>query len=196
MSLGKQAKTLTKPQIDAVLGYLAKTRYPVRDRVIFLLSVKAGLRAKEIASLTWAMVTDAEGTLSDTISLTDIASKGRGGRVIPINKDLRAALAALKAEVDKASRQSPFVVTTERAGRTSSYAIVNKFAAWYRALGFSGASSHSGRRTAITQWARKISTVGGSLRDVQLLAGHSALSTTQRYIESDGLAQRRVVELV
>ena len=196
MSLGKQAKTLTKPQIDAVLGYLAKTRYPVRDRVIFLLSVKAGLRAKEIASLTWSMVTDAEGTLSDTISLTDIASKGRGGRVIPINKDLRVALVALKDGADKASRPSVYVVTTERAGRTSSFAIVNKFAAWYRALGFNGASSHSGRRTAITAWARRISTVGGSLRDVQLLAGHSALSTTQRYIESDGLAQRRVVELV
>ena len=196
MSLGKQAKTLTKPQIEAVLGYLGKTRYPVRDRVIFLLSVKAGLRAKEIASLTWTMVTDAEGALADAISLTDIASKGRGGRVIPISKDLKLALAALKASADKAPRASPYVVTTERAGNTSSFAIVNKFAAWYRALGFSGASSHSGRRTAITQWARKISTVGGSLRDVQLMAGHTALSTTQRYIESDGLAQRRVVELV
>ena len=164
--------------------------------MIFLLSVKAGLRAKEIASLTWAMVTDAEGALTDAISLTDIASKGRGGRVIPINKELRAALAALKADAAKAGRQSPFVVMTERASRTSSFAIVNKFGAWYQGLGFSGASSHSGRRTAITQWARKISTVGGSLRDVQMLAGHSALSTTQRYIESDGLAQRRVVELV
>ena len=196
MSLGKQAKTLTKPQMDAVLAYLTSTRHPIRNRVIFLLSVKAGLRAKEIASLTWAMVTDAEGSLTDAISLTDVASKGRGGRVIPINKDLQRALMALKAEADKATRPSPFVITSERAGSTSSYAIVNKFAAWYRALGFSGASSHSGRRTAITQWARKISTVGGSLRDVQLLAGHSALSTTQRYIESDGLAQRRVVELV
>ena len=112
MSLGKQAKTLTKPQIDAVLGFLAKTRHPIRDRVIFLLSVKAGLRAKEIASLTWAMVTDAEGALTDAISLTDIASKGRGGRVIPINKELRAALAALKAEADTASRRSLFVITT------------------------------------------------------------------------------------
>ena len=196
MSLAKQAKTLTKPQIEAVLGYLAKTRYPARDRVIFLLSVKAGLRAKEIASLTWAMVTDAEGVLTDAISLTDVASKGRGGRVIPIAKELRAALVALKAEADQLTRPSPFVITSERAGRTSSFAIVNKFAAWYRALGFSGASSHSGRRTAITNWARKISTVGGSLRDVQMLAGHSALSTTQRYIEGAEEARWRVVDTV
>ena len=153
------------------------------------------MRAKESASLTWTMVTDAEGVLTDVISLTDIASKGRGGREIPINKDLRVALAALKTEADKATRPSPFVITSERAGSTSSYAIVNKFAAWYRALGFSGASSHSGRRTAITNWARKISTVGGSLRDVQMLAGHSALSTTQRYIEGAEEARRRVVEL-
>ena len=196
MALGKQAKILTKPQMESVLAYLTSTRHPMRNRVIFLLSVKAGLRAKEIASLTWAMVTDAEGTLTDVISLTDIASKGRGGRVIPINKDLQRALMALRAEVEKATRPSPFVITSERAGSTSSYAIVNKFAAWYRALGFNGASSHSGRRTAITAWARKISTVGGSLRDVQLMAGHSALSTTQRYIEGAEEARRRVVELV
>jgi len=133
--------------------------------------------------------------MASRLSLTAIASKGRGGRVIPINQDLKSALVAFKDGANKASRPSAYVVTTERAGRNSSYPLVNKFAAWYRALGFSGASSHSSRRTALTQWARKISTVGGSLRDVRLLAGHSALSTTQRYIESDGLNQRRVVEL-
>jgi hypothetical protein len=52
MGLGKQAKTLTKGQVDAVMGYLAKTRWPTRNRLILLLSVKAGLRAKEIACLT------------------------------------------------------------------------------------------------------------------------------------------------
>ena len=66
----------------------------------------------------------------------------------------------------------------------------------YRTLGISGASSHSGRRTAITLWARRTPTVGGSLRDVQLLAGHSALGTTQRYIEGSDEAKRRVVEMV
>jgi integrase/recombinase XerD len=57
MGLGKQAKTLTKAQVDAALNYLSSSRYPLRNRVILLLSVKAGLRAKEIASLTWEMIT-------------------------------------------------------------------------------------------------------------------------------------------
>ena len=73
MGLGKQAKTLTKGQVDAVLGYLAKTRWPTRNRVIFLLSVKAGLRAKEIACLTWRMVTDARGQIGQAIHLEDTA---------------------------------------------------------------------------------------------------------------------------
>jgi site-specific recombinase XerD len=42
----------------------------------------------------------------------------------------------------------------------------------------------------------KISQVGGSLRDVQALAGHSSLNMTQRYIESDEEAKRKIVELV
>ena len=74
--------------------------------------------------------------------------------------------------------------------------IINLFAAWYKTVGLKGCSSHSGRRTFITNAARKISTVGGSLRDVQMLAGHKALSTTQRYIEGDVEAQKRVVDLV
>src|SRR5882762_6839005 len=66
----------------------------------------------------------------------------------------------------------------------------------YRDLGFVGCSSHSGRRTFITNAARKISTVGGSLRDVQMLAGHTNLRTTQRYIDANPEAQVRIVELV
>ena len=60
---GKQAKIVSPTQERAILGYLATTRYPARDRVIFLLSMKAGLRAKEMASLIWAMITDAQGHL-------------------------------------------------------------------------------------------------------------------------------------
>ena len=79
---------------------------------------------------------------------------------------------------------------------TTAQVIVNSFAEWYRKLGFVGCSSHSGRRSFITQAARKASLVGGSLRDVQALAGHASLTTTSRYIEADGEAQARLVNIV
>jgi integrase len=192
MSLTKQAKILSKHQIALTNALLQQTRYPTRYQVIFLLSVKAGLRAKEIASLTWDMITDAECHLGNAIHLRDGASKGNSGRIVPLNKELRAILSALHKE----HGASPYVITTERAQKTSAAAIVNLFACWYRAAGLRGCSSHSGRRTFITNAARKISTVGGSLRDVQMLAGQRALGTTQRYIEADVEAQKRVVELV
>ena len=200
MALGKQAKTLTPKQIEVALSYLATTRHGLRNRVIFLMSVKAGLRAKEIAALTWSMVVDASGQLGSTINLTNDASKGNsGGRVIPMNKELRATL---QQWFDQAQQRKSFdlhtarVVTTERGASTSAQSMVNMFAGWYRDLGFVGCSSHSGRRSFITNAARKISTVGGSVRDVQLMAGHSNLNTTQRYIEVDAECQRRVVDLV
>ena len=69
--------------------FLQRTRYPLRNRVILLLSVKAGLRAKEIAALTWDMLTDAEGNLGSALHLRNEASKGHSGRVIPLNRDLK-----------------------------------------------------------------------------------------------------------
>ena len=83
MALGKQAKILTKKQIDQLIWYVGTLRHPLRNEVIVMLSVKAGLRAKEIAGLSWSMVTDADGDIGTSIHLTDKASKGRGGRVIP-----------------------------------------------------------------------------------------------------------------
>jgi integrase/recombinase XerD len=158
MGLGKQAKTLSKGQVEAVLGYLAKTRNPARNRVIFLLSAKAGLRAKEITRLTWWMTNDPQGDIGRTICLQDSASKGKSGRMIPLNDEVRDALIEYRKQV--ISFAGPFVISTERALSTSPQAIVNMFQRWYRHLGFVGCSSHSGRRTFITNAARKISTVG------------------------------------
>jgi integrase/recombinase XerD len=70
------------------------------------------------------------------------------------------------------------------------------FKRWYRDVGLLGCSSHSGRRTFITNAAKKISIVGGSLRDVQALAGHSSLAVTQRYIDGDSEARRKIVDLL
>ncbi|NRQ25862.1 Tyrosine recombinase XerD [Aliiroseovarius sp. xm-g-7] len=199
MALGKQAKVLSKKQIDQLLWYVGTLRRPLRNEVIVMLSVRAGLRAKEIASLTWAMVTDADGNISDRIHLTDKASKGRSGRIIPLNMKLRQKLEDLLDEAKQTRKfdiATAHVVTTERAAKTSAQTIVNMFASWYTDVGLLGCSSHSGRRTFITNAARNISTVGGSLRDVQMLAGHSSLAVTQRYIEGDKAARAKIVEII
>ena len=193
MGLGKQAKTLSKGQIEAMLAYLSTTRHPARNRLIFLLSAKAGLRAKEIARLTWWMTNDSQGEIGRTICLQDSASKGKSGRRIPLGNEVREALIEYRRTVPHAG---PDVISTERSLATSPQAIVNMFHRWYRQLGFVGCSSHSGRRTFITSAARKISTVGGSLKDVQELAGHANLRTTQRYIDANPDAQVRVVGLI
>jgi integrase/recombinase XerD len=74
--------------------------------------------------------------------------------------------------------------------------IVNWFATAYRTIGVDGCSSHSGRRTFITRAARVVHQAGASLRDVQLLAGHRSIQTTQRYIDGDTDAQRKLVSLI
>src|SRR5437660_10137387 len=96
--LTKQAKMVSPRELQRLLDRVPHGRHSERDRVMVLLSFKAGLRAKEIAGLTWSMVTDASGDLSDRIALPNRASKGkRGGRTIPLHNDLRAALTALQS---------------------------------------------------------------------------------------------------
>ena len=199
MGVSKQAKTLSDSQVKALTTYLSTSRNPKRNLTILYLSVKAGLRAKEIAALTWKMTLDGEGDLGTSINLTNKASKGRSGRIIPINKTLSFALKDLLNE-SRTSRsfdlETSYVVTTERSKATSAQVIVNMFKDWYSRLGFVGCSSHSGRRTMITNAAKKVGLVGGSLRDVQLLAGHSSFQTTQRYIDYDTEAQRSLMNLI
>jgi integrase/recombinase XerC len=194
---GKQAKIVSPTQERAILGYLDTTRYPARDRVMFLLSMKAGLRAKEMASLTWAMVTDAAGQVAEVMHVPNRASKGTtGGRTIPLHPDLQAALMVLQTRRgDMATPERPNLFS-ERGGGLSPTTVRLWFHRLYTSLKMDGCSSHLGRRTFITRAARKVSQVGGSLRDVQELAGHTSLAMTQRYIEGDTEAKRKLVALL
>src|ERR1700693_3319480 len=94
--VGKRAKILSPAHVDDLLFYAQQTRYPVRNQAIVLLSVKAGLRAAEIANLTWAMVMDPTGEIATTLELWDCVAKKRSGRVIPLHAALRDALIELR----------------------------------------------------------------------------------------------------
>ena len=196
MALGKQAKIISDKQVRAVLVELGTRRYPARDRAMFMLSLKAGMLAKGIALITWIMAMDAEGGVADVIALENRAAKGKLGRVIPVHADLKAALVELQRERREKVRPDLPVIHSERDRGLSPGAVAVWFHRLYSDLGMVGCSSHSGRRTFITRAARKIGEVGGSLRDVQQLAGHSNLGTTARYIEGDHDAQRKVVALI
>jgi integrase/recombinase XerD len=164
---------------------------------MFLLSVKAGLRAKEIAALTWSMVTDAEGRVAETLPLQNRATKGQtGGRSIPLHADLQAALGVLQSWRGEAAAPQHPVIFSERGRGLSAAGVQLWFHRLYTSLGLAGCSSHSGRRTFITRAVRKVSEVGGSLRDVQQLAGHTSLAMTQRYIEGDTDAKRKLIALI
>ena len=198
MFIGKQAKILSDKQQNLTLAHLETTRYPLRNKIIFLLSFKEGLRAKEISKLAWCMVCNSDGKIADVINLSNNASKGKySGRIIPMHKELKILLGELLAEKQKDeyfSLDKP-VIDTERGEHTTPQVIVNFFYHLYKTIGFNGCSSHSGRRTFITNAAKHISLVGGTLNDVRLLAGHSSLATTQRYIAYDTEAQRKIVEM-
>jgi integrase/recombinase XerD len=189
---GKQAKIITPGMLKRMTGYVRRSRYPRRNRVIVLLSAKAGLRACEIADLEWSMVLDGKGHIGWSLSVWDAVAKKNSGRRIPLHPDLRRALIELSDEV---GRFGP-IIHSERGGAMTANSIVNWFIMMYRELGFEGCSSHSGRRSFITTAARSLARTGGSLRDIQLLAGHRSIETTQGYIDGDTDAQRRLVALI
>jgi integrase/recombinase XerD len=189
---GKQAKILSDQQTKSLLVFASTSRNPRLNRLILLLSLKAGLRAGEIAKLTWDMVVGPTGEIGSVIELRDRAAKKKSGRLIPIHPSLRAALAAWR----KLTTGTGPVIRSERGGPMTPVSIVNWFAIAYRAVGLAGCSSHSGRRTFITRAARLVHKAGGSLRDVQLLAGHRSIQTTQRYIDGDTDAQRKLVSMI
>lgn len=188
------AKVLEPGDVQRMLVHVDGLRHPRRNRVIVLLSFKAGLRACEIAGLRWSMVLTSSGAVDETLAIAaDIAKMGAARR-LPLHHDLSRALKALHRSAGH-PREGP-VVRSERDGHMTARSIVNWFAGIYRVLDLQGCSSHSGRRTFITQAARLVAKTGGSLRDVQELAGHRAITTTERYIEGDRASQRKLISLL
>jgi integrase/recombinase XerD len=186
-----KAKTLSNEQLSAVLGYIGETsKHPIRDYVIVLLSFKAGLRVGEIAGLQWSDVTDAFGNVGREINgerffevPRAIAKKG-SGRVIPIHPALFAALTALRGTLPpEITKGRHHVIRGSNRPAIEANALQQYLRRLYIRCGLEGCSSHSGRRSFITQASRVAAHHGCSLRDVQKLAGHRDIATTETYID-------------
>ena len=78
---GRQAKIITPYMLKRMLSCVRRTSsLPLRDEAIILLSVKAGLRACEIAKLEWSMVLDGRGRVGDVVHIRNAIAKGGTGR--------------------------------------------------------------------------------------------------------------------
>lgn len=188
------ARVVEAADVRRLLVHVRSLRHGARNELMVLLSFKAGLRAGEIAGLDWRMVLTSTGRVDEQLRIANGIAKYGSGRIIPMHDHLRAALRRYHRDCGR-PRDGP-VVRSERGTAMTAKSVVNWFGAVYAELGLIGCSSHSGRRTFITRSARAISRAGGSLRDVQELAGHRALTTTERYIQGDRVAQRRLIRLI
>ena len=116
-------------------------------------------------------------------------TKGGKPRTVPVNKELRSALQAYRTECRRTGDDD--VLFKCRHAKPGEPMSANAVTAWFRdlyvrRLGWTGYSSHSGRRTFATQAARKATTVGGSLRDV-----HSTARARQPDDRRSGISNRR-----
>ncbi|MGY4398051.1 integrase [Sphingomonas sp. UYAg733] len=188
------ARVLEVADVRRLIGHVRDHRHATRNHVIIMLSFKAGLRACEISGLDWSMILRPDGQLASLLSLAGTITKNGLARRIPIHPDLKASLQRHRLEQGR-PRDGP-VIQSERGTHMTARSIVNWFIATYAELGLDGCSSHSGRRTFITRSARMLAKTGGSLRDIQELVGHRDLATTQRYIEGNRDAQRKLINLI
>jgi integrase/recombinase XerD len=194
LSMATSAKVLAPGELRRVQARASRGRFAHRNKVIIMLSFKAGLRACEIAGLTWAMVLAADGRIGSSLAIDGLIAKNGRARRVPMHPELKRALQNLH-KVCGHPVGGP-VVRSQRGSHMTPRSVVNWFSELYERVGLAGCSSHSGRRTFITLTARMLGRAGGSLRDVQELAGHRSITTTERYIEGDRDAQRKLVAML
>ena len=187
----RQAQTLNETQLRRVIQYCRSRRHPVRDETIIIVSFYAGLRAKEIAALTVDNVFNEEGAVRTQFILSPEQSKGGRTRTVYLNQRLRKSLAEYSSTIRLSDPQRP-LFASQKGGHFSANTMCQLFLEICKACGFKDASSHSGRRTYITRLANK----GVGVRLLAELAGHSHISTTQRYIDVNSEQLANAVELL
>lgn len=186
-----QAKTFTATEFAQILEFVATRRYAQRNRMLLLMSFWSGMRVGEIASLLVDDVVDARGTVKQEIRLPAAQTKGNYARTVFLPEKLRTELQLYVDARSTKDRKQAFFITA--GGKPFSANVLTQHFFWlYRKAGIDGASSHSGRRSFITNLASK----GIGVRVLASLAGHRSIAVTQKYIDVNDDMKRNAVELI
>jgi integrase/recombinase XerD len=191
--MSKQAKTLNEQELRKVLDYISTRKHAMRNRAILMTTFLSGMRVSEVASLKFNDVVDSDGNIRSEIRLTPEMTKGQYARVVFVNERLRKELEKYIRFYNPADKAMKFFYSQRKeSDGFNSNTLTQHFHYLYKRAGLDGASSHSGRRSFITNLASK----GVSVRVLMNLAGHRSISTTQAYIDINDNMLRSAVELV
>ena len=192
-AMSKQAKTLTATEVRRVLDYTATRKHSTRNRALLMTTFLSGMRVGEVASLRLRDVIDSDGAIRTEIRLSAEQTKGNEARVVFVNEKLRKELEHyVKTLKIKDTNKKFFYSQKSKSDGFTANTLTQFFHYLYKRAGIDGASSHSGRRTFITNLASK----GVGVRVLMSLSGHKNISTTQAYIDVNDDMKRRAVELV
>ena len=189
-----QAKSLTQQDVDAVLRYISTRRHASRNRLMFLFTVLAGLRVSEVAQLTVGDVRNSDGTIKSQIFLAAQRVKHGHARMVFLSTQLQQELslyltARMYAHGDIGDHMPLFHTLRGVHKAFTASTLTQHFHYLYRRARVFGASSHSGRRTFITN----LSNSGISVFVLASLAGHKNIATTNRYVTVNDEQKRRAV---
>lgn len=186
----KQAQVLSDRDVKRVLAAIAKRSYGHRDRAMFMLTYLAGMRVGEVAALRVCDVYEADGSVKDHILLSKHQTKGNEARTVLLNMQVQEELRIYARTLSRKSEQPLFV--SKCGKQMCANSAVQVFGRFYKLAGLTNASSHSGRRSFITNLASK----GVSVRVLAAACGHRNIATTQRYIEVGEHQIRAAIELI
>jgi integrase/recombinase XerD len=193
-TMSHQAKVLTEEEVEKVLRFTANTKHSLRNRTLVITSFASGMRAKELASLRYKDVVNADGTIKSEIRLSAEQTKGSDSRTVYISTKLQQDLLHYVKGTHFSSIDDKFFQTQKsnsKKGFTPN-TLCQFFHYLYKRAGIDGASSHSGRRTMATRLCER----GTNLRLVMEVLGHKNLSTTQKYLSVNVNMLKQAIELV
>jgi integrase/recombinase XerD len=190
-----KAKVLNEIEFKRLLKVVGAGSHSLRNIALLYFSFGLGLRAKEMAALKIGDVMDSHGHLLEEINLTGSMTKGNKQRHIylthsKIRKALMDYVQDRKHDSQQLVTQHSPLFKTQKGHTFSPNALQQVFARLYQLAGFTGASSHSGRRTFATRLIEK----GIDIKAVSRLMGHAAISMTAQYVEDNPLRLKRIAE--
>jgi integrase/recombinase XerD len=178
-----QAPVLKSNEISTVMRFArSRERMPEKSEVALCISLYLGLRAKEIASLKWADVFDEIGNPRTVLHLKSAYTKGNKTRDVYLSAPhLRKILTAYGWLYKTRKSPESALIRSQKGGNMTASSMARFLKGLYKEAGLPKASSHTGRRTFITSLAER----GIDLKAISVLAGHSNIRTTARYVDAN-----------